>query len=438
MDPNKKSIDTLILLGWVYIAKMKRFLQNIIKNRLAIDSAIVFAGTMGANIGSYLYHLLIGRMLGTVKYGEISSLFSLLYIFSVPILVAQTILIKYVSAIKAKGSPGQSKTLFLKSSKMLWILSICLVPFVLLLSPLINNFLHLTDKNSFLLLYIVIAFTLLAIPATSLTQGYQRFIWFGLFSAAVVMVKLVVSIPLAPWGVTGMLCAAIFSAVFIYILYFYPIRDILKVQALPSKINKKDAISYSLPTLMALLGITSMYSTDIILVRHYFTSVEAGLYAALAILGKIIFFASSAIAQVAFPVLSEQTELKNISFRLIRTAILAVVGISVILVGMYFLFPTLIVQLLFGNEYEGAGLYLGSFGVFLALFSIGNVISVICLAIGKVKIYIIPLVLAGAQILLITLYHDSLWSVLYINILLSAVFALFSYYYLFYWKNEKI
>jgi O-antigen/teichoic acid export membrane protein len=255
-------------------------------------------------------------------------------------------------------------------------------------------------------------------------QGYQRFVWVSVIGVGAITIKILLSVPLTMWGVYGVLLAAALAGVLTYVFYFYPLRFVLTAKAEKSRVSKRDAFRFAMPTLLTLLGITSLYTTDIILVRHFFPAAEAGLYAALAILGKVIFYASSAVALVLFPVLSERTAIGSATKKLTASAVGGVTAISVSITILYFLFPDLIVRLLFGNAYVGAGSFLGSFGIFLALFSIGNIIATACLALGRTGVWFVPMICAILQIVGITFWHGNIGMVISLNISICALFVL--------------
>ena len=417
---------------------MKGFIKKLSSHALARDSAIVFAGSMVGNVGSYVYHLLMGRLLGPAGYGELSSLFSILYIFLTPLVVAQTVLVKFVSGFKAHGSTGQSKSLFVSVTKASVIICLLGLPVVLLISPQITSFLHLSSTTLFVMIYLLFVFSLLSIATASMLQGYQQFIWFSGFAAGAIILKVVLSVPLAHYGISGVLLAAIITSIVTYILYFLPLKFVIKAKSKPTNLTKRDTFKFAVPTLLTLLGITSLFSTDIILVRHFFGAKEAGVYAALAILGKVIYYASSAITLVTFPVLSEQTAKGNVSQKLIVSAVGGVALVSTAITALYFLFPNIIVRLLFGNAYVGAGALLGLFGIFIALFSVGNIISMISLAIGKTEIWVIPIVCAILQIVGIVLVHSSITTVIILNIGIAFILALGSLLYYVSTSHEKV
>jgi O-antigen/teichoic acid export membrane protein len=418
--------------------KLKGLMQKVRSHALARDSAIVFVGSMVANVGSYVYHLLMGRLLGPAVYGEFSSLLSILYIFTVPLLVGQTVLIKFISGFKAHGEEGQAKSLFVGVTKNAFIVSLIGLPVAWVAAPSVTAFLHLPSTTLFMMVYVLFVVSLLTITTTSMLQGYQKFLWFSVLTSGAVIVKVAISMPLVKFGIVGVLGAAIVAALIMYGLYFVPLGFVLRKKALPTKLTVREAFGFAAPTLLSLIGITSIYSTDIILVRHFFLPQEAGLYAALAILGKIIFYASSSVALVLFPVLSERSAKGTETKTLVFSSITAVAAISIAITVGYFLFPNFIVKMLFGNSFVGAGALLGMFGVFIAFFSIGNIVINACLGIGKTGIWIVPIICAIFQIIAISMFHSSVSIVITINILVSIVLAVGSLGYYLVKVYEKI
>lgn len=411
------------------------FHKLIHSDSLARSSAIVFAGTMGANVLAYLYHLVMGRLLGPGGYGELSSLLSLLYIFTVPLLVAQMVIVKFVSGFKAHGEVGQSKSLFIKSTKLFVFSGIIGLPVAFIAAPWVTSFLHLSNPLLVILLYLLLLFSLLTMGATGILTGYQKFVWVSIMGIAAILVKLVLSIPFVAWGVLGVVIASVLSAILLYGLYFIPLRFLFSVRRKPTTLTWRAALGFTGPTLLTQLGITSLYSFDIILVRHFFDAKAAGLYAALAILGKIIFYASSAVPTVLFPLASERTAKGVRTGKLVLTAAAIVALISGVITAAYFLAPRFIIGLLFGNAYTGGEELLGRFAVFLTLFSVGNLVALASLAVGKTKIWVIPVLAAVIQIIGISAFHATIAQVIQIDIGVTAFFALGS---LAFYLYEKI
>ena len=401
--------------------KLKALIKKITTHSLARDSMNMFVGSMTANVASYVYHLLMGRWIGPSGYGELSSLLSIFYIFTVPLNVGALVLIKFVSGFKAHGEIGQTKSLFIRVTKVAIILCAALLPIIIFVSPVITKYLHIESSVMFVIVYLIFVFSLLTVIMSSVLQGYQKFLWVSILGASAVLVKLLLSIPAVQFHVMGVLMAALISVVVMYGVNFLPLRFLFAAKAVPMKLTKREAFMFAVPTLLVTLGMTSIYSTDMILVRHYFSAIDAGIYASLAVLGKIIFYASSVLAIVFYPVLSERTAKGENTDAVVRIGLMSVAAISIGITVLYFLFPNFIIRMLFGVSYVGGSSLLGIFGVFLVLYSIGNMFTTTFLATGKTKIWVIPVICAFLQIVGISMLHQSILMVIYINIGISTL-----------------
>ena len=128
--------------------------------------------------------------------------------------------------------------------------------------------------------------------------------------------------------------------------------------------------------------------------------------------------------------LSERTAKRERGTKLISIALLAVAVVSTAITLCYVVFPQFIIRMFFGSSYIQGAPLLGLFGVFLTLYSVGNMLAMIFMALGRLKIWFIPIVCAFVQIVGITLYHDSVASVIWVNIVscLVLVVSLLGYY----------
>lgn len=404
--------------------RIKNLISKVTSHALARDSAIMFGGSFVSNVASYVYHLLMGRLLGPAGYGELSSLLSIFYIFTIPLNVGQLVLVKFISAFKAKGEVGQAKSLFLKVTKYAVIGCLAALPVMIVISPVVTNYLQIRNPVMFVLVYLIFIFSLLTVIMASVLQGYQKFLWVGILGASAIIIKIIFSVPAVSFNVLGVLVAILLSGIVAYACNFIPLRFLFQADALPMKLTKKEAMLFAVPTLLVTLGMTSMFSTDMILVRHYFAPLEAGIYASLAVMGKIVFYATSVLGSVFYPVLSERHVKGEQTKSIIKIGLGVVAIISSTITLLYFLFPKLIISLLFGASYLGGAPYLGIFGIFLVFYSIGNMFTTTFLATGKTSMWFIPAICAALQIVGIALFHSSLTVVISIDIAISVLLVL--------------
>lgn len=402
--------------------RITSFVRLILSHSVTRNSLIVLTGSMFANFLAYLYHLAVGRILGPEKYGELAALLSLMYLLNVPSQGVQTVLVKYFSGIKARQKTGEAKSLFLLSSK--WLLVSVLIGFIIIF-PFINlltDFLHIASKEYFFWLYLIFAAFILSVVQASIFQGYQLFITSNILANVGAALRLALGAAGAFLGVGATLLSNVLSNIITYCISLFPLRFIFRARTEPINISKRHILGYSIPTLITTLGVIALYSQDVILVKHFFPARDAGIYSSLSVLGKVIFFASSALGFVLFPVVAERKELNKGHKQIVWSGLLAIAGISLTLTAFYFLFPKLVVDLLFGSAYHEAIPYLGYFGLFITFFSLSSLLSSVCLATDKTKVWILAVFASFIQLTLIWLYHHNLITVIWINLAVTAAF----------------
>lgn len=409
---------------------MASFIRRILGHSVAKSTLIVLAGSMVANFFAYLYHLIVGRILGPEKYGELAALFSLIYILNVPTVGLQTILTKYFSRFKALNRTGESKSLFFLASQ--WTIIFEIIGFVGLLLALrpLADFLHIASRESFVWLYFIFATYLLSIIELSSYQAYQLFFLSNVLTNTGAILRLGFGAIGAFFGVGMTLLSNVISNILMYIIGLFPLRFILRSKTLPVTITKRHVLGYSIPTFITALGMVALYSQDVILVKHFFSARDAGIYSSLSVLGKVIFYASSALTFVLFPVVAERNELKSDHKRIVFMGLGVIAVISALLSLFYFMFPQLVVDIFFGRAFYEAIPYVGYFGLFISFFSLSSLLSNVCLASERTNVWILTAAAAAAQFIFIWTSHSSLFTVIGANMTITAaLFLLLLLYY---------
>lgn len=412
----------------------KNHFQKLIKNQLITGSALLFIGSMFANFGNYLYHLLMGRMLGPIDYGVLASLISLTYLLNIPIGALNLVVVKYISELRGKKEFGKIAYIYSWLNKKLVIFGLAGFFLLFIVSPLIASFLHF---DSILPLLLMIISSLIAIYLsvnTATLQGFLRFGWMSILGIIQVILKVGVAVLLVLIGlkVLGAVSSILVGSLVSLALTRLLVKRLLRKKERKEKINTQEVFKYAIPVFFSNLAFTSLYTSDIVLVKHFLLAQEAGFYAALAVLGKIIFFASGPIIMVMFPMISERHangkkfgNLLNLSFTLV---FLISFGIGLI----YFLFPELMVNILYGAEYLPAARYLVFFAIFLGLYSFSFLFTNFFLSIRKTKIVILPVLAALAQVVFISVFHQNLSQIIWVSIgVLFLLFVSLLIYYLY-------
>jgi len=384
------------------------------EDSLIRDSLLLFSATLIVNFGAFLYHFVMGRLLGVANYGVLGTLLTILYIINVPVNVIQTTITKFVVNYKALKEEEKINFLIRRSFRRLFILGIVGVIIVNIISSVIANFLHISRLNVIIISPIILFALLLPIVRGNL-QGLQKFQLLGLNLIFEIIIKLGLGVTLVYIGyrINGAIFAIVLSFLFPILFGLISIRQYIKKKQVESFDNKK-VYKYTYPVLIALTLMTFLFTIDVFLVKHLFDDLTAGLYVAAAIIGKIIFFGTFAISQVMFPKSVERHSLNQSTKKILKKSLLLVAIIAIPITLFYFLFPEFVTIVLFGKNYLGITNLLGLFGVAISLFSFSYLLVLYNLSINRTKLIYFLVFAAILETVLIYLMHDSLFQVLLI------------------------
>ncbi len=394
---------------------------NLFKHPLFSGSAVMIVGSNAVNFLAYIYHLILGRILGPSSYSELATVISILGLLGVVASSFYLVIVKFVSAAKK----NEEKAMLSWLNKKGLILSVSILLTFSVLAPFLSSFLHIDSKILFLIGPLFLVSTLSFINKSFL-QGLLKFERFIATSITETFLKLVLGLLLVYLGLSvfgatlGMLLA--FAAGWIISRFF--LREFLGGKEGNFK-KSRQLFIYSVPIIFQTIALTSLYSTDIILVKHFINAHDAGLYSSLSTLGRIIFFGASPVASVMFPMISKR-HAKGQTYRgiFILSLLLTLIIASGVLF-IYLIFPELAIRMLFGAAYADGAPLLIWFGVFMALFTLSSLLVSFFLSIGKTRVIILPVIAAVAQVLGIWLWHGTIFTVIKVSIL-SVSFLMLS------------
>ena len=406
-------------------------IEKITANPFFRNSAILFGGTMLANAINYLFHLLVGRMVSVEVYGEIESLTSLINIISVPAMTLTFIATRYASHSKATGNENESRVLFRylngKILKYGW-------PFFLVflaLLPQIRDFLKIESLWPIFLVWLMMVISIFSAIPGGILNGWQKFksaSWVGIWGALVKLVSAIVIIRLG-FELSGAIGGFLLGVLASYLAAIFTLRFIFgsEKNTPPKKedlVNFASIKKYALPVLIGSLSINILGNADMLLAKHNLDQITAGNYGALTIVSKIIFFATGVIATVLFSMSAEKDHRKEQTSRTLKMAFLGVFLTAGTATLIYYLFPQLILSLLFGDKYVASAGYLVWFAILVTFYSLANLFIQYLLSIKKTFPIYGMLIVSGIMAGGIFFFGHSIYAILEIAIL-SQILAVF-------------
>ncbi len=392
------------------------------------DNLVLFISSMILNGIGFLYHFYMGRVLGPNSYGALGALLSMSYLMIVPLFTVQTSVTRFVSDFKAKGEYGKIKYLLLHALKTFLIIGISGFLILLWFTPKVGDFLHI-PLVPLIILDIILIFALLLPVMRGIMQGMQLFKSLGKNQVIEGFSKLGLGILLVYLGldVVGAISGVMMSYALAFAFAFTPLFFVFKYKS--EKFDTKKVYVYSLPVLVAMLSLTAFYSLDLIIVKHFFSEIEAGLYAAVSLIGRTVYFATLSITFVMFPKVSELHLNNKESRPILFKSLLFVILIGVPMILFYLVFPAFTISLFFGSNYLLVKNLLPVFATVMFFFSLIYTLALYNLSLDKTKFVYLLLLFNLLEVLLLSLLHDTISQVVYILLILMIVlfFGLFVY-----------
>ena len=337
-----------------YISKLK-------DNELIRGSFFLIALTFIGNIFSYLFQFFMARMLGPSDYVIIAIITSILGIFAIPTMAIQTVISKNTTELKIKKQDGKIQGLMNFALRKMLMLSFIMFTIYCLLSLFLTRELGIDYVYLFIGgLFIFSSFTYPVL--TGIIQGLKKFKDLGINFFINCFVKFIAGVILVSvgLGVYGAIIGFLLGITAAFFILFFDITSIInaKYEKFEVKLFSRD----NAYPLLAMLFIVLMYSLDVIFAKAFFSSDIAGRYSVISLIGKTILFVVSSIGTAMFPISTERYAVGENTMSVFRKAFLVSLTICIVAITIFSIFPQIIINILFGEQYASISpllVYLG-------------------------------------------------------------------------------
>lgn len=418
----------------------QRITQRFAGNHLLTGSALFFISTTIVNGGNYLFNLILGRWLGPALFADVSIIITLFLFLTFITAGFQQTAAKF-SAIYSADQDG-AKLLALRQwlNRRSWAIGVLCLLIVGGGAPFWQNFFHTSSAWIFVIFAIGLPFYFVQGIDRGLLQGQMQF---GLLAAsyqAEMWVRLGVGLLLVliGWAAHGAVLGLTLSIVATWFVADWGLRRLQITQAQPnagigpsllSPAERQAIFAFALPVLIVETSLILINNSDVLIIKRFFDSVDAGHYAALALIGRIVFFGTWSVVITMFPLVAQKHQRQEAHGHLLWTSLGMVFGVSVAIVGATILMPNLIIRILFGAEYLSIAPLLWLYAVATALFSLANVLINYHLALGNRTGTLFALTAGIVQVVSLIVWHATLDQVVLIQVyVMGALFlSLFSW-----------
>jgi O-antigen/teichoic acid export membrane protein len=391
-----------------------------LKSQLLGGSLTLLAGSGLVGITNLVYNVITARLLGPTGFAHATAVYTILMLMSGITLSFQVVCAKYVAK---SPSPEARSTVFANLHQRSWMAGIGIGLLLFLLEHPLTGYLNLPDPVLISLLALGTAFYVPLGVRRGYIQGIHAFGPLAINFMLEGLVRLGGAFLLIELGM-GVKGAVLASVLAVIVSYFF---------ALPSPgVNSLSfrGISISaregLQAIVFFSGQTVINNFDILLVKHFFPPAEAGFYAAVALVGRLVNMCAWSVVNTMFPVSagagSEEREGSPVLF----TSLLMVLLILTVLIFGMWIVPSFLWKTLFGAHFD-PGIYgalaplLILYAITTGIYSLSSVIITYEMSRKIANTSWLQLVFSGALALGIYILHQTLRQVILVQLILMVV-----------------
>jgi O-antigen/teichoic acid export membrane protein len=404
--------------------------QSAIQRRSRGTQGRIVSGSLTLLIGSALVSLLnlfynvgVARLLGPVAFGEAAAVYTLLMLISCITLSFQLVCAKFVARNETSGA---KVAVYLGLRRRAWVFGIGIAALLILASKPISAYLNLHSPTLVILLAVGIAFYIPLGVRRGGMQGiyaFRRLAWNYIIEGVVKLGGAFLLIHFG-LGVDGAIAAVTASEVAAYI-FGHPGREL---EAAPEP-GLPASFGEGIQAIVFFVGQVVINNVDIILVKHFFAAEAAGLYAAAALVGRVVYMSSWSVVSAMFPISAGLRTGKATERDVLFTPLLIVLLITGGFTVALWLFPNLVWRAVFGAAFAQQNLAFYSsllvlYAAATGVYSLSVVIITYEMSRKIANSAWVQLAFAGAVVLGILAFHSTLRQVVVVQLVALAALLL--------------
>ncbi|MGC2109120.1 MAG: hypothetical protein WA655_06350 [Candidatus Korobacteraceae bacterium] len=389
--------------------------------RILNGSIILLVGSVFVSLANFGYNIGVARLLGPADFSHAAAAVTILMLISALTLSFQLVCTKLV----AKAVTVEQKAaVFQHLMKRAWTIGVGLGVFMLLANSALTAYLRLSSTSIIMLLAVGLTiYVPLGVKRGGL-QGTCRFKALAWNMAAEAIVKFAGALVLIAFGfgVLGAV-AAISGSVILAFCLPDSARE-LRTRAVGKVIAP---VGEARQAIVFFVGQVIISNIDILMVKHFFRPDVAGLYAAIALVGRLLYFGAWSVVSAMFPVSAESTT-EQPGKALLALPLMMVTAMSAVFVLVLAAFPRLVFQSLFGAHFHsdvgGLNLLLSMNAAATGVYAIAVVLITYEMSRRIANTGWLQLVVSGLIVLGITWFHSTLLQVIVVQQVLRVVLLL--------------
>ncbi len=394
--------------------------SNRLQSRLLSGSFILLSASVLVGAMNLLYNLVVARMLGPEGFSHATVVYTLLVVSSAVTLSVQVVCAKMVASHESYEEKAAIYSgLHWKAWKLSFVVAGCLI----LARNLVAGYLNLPDSRLIILLAIGTAFYIPLGARRGAIQGTYAFRTFGTNLIIEAFVRLIGAWLLIRLGM-GAAGAVFAAALGVITAYFFAFTGLKRESE--NKLQITAHFREGVQANIFFIGMVIINNFDIVLAKHFFPSEEAGLYAAVALVGRVITICAWSVVNAMFPMSAGEKAKGRKDNSILLTSLLMVLGILSLLFLAIWMTPSAFWDTAFGKGFQLTGY--GSLPGLMILYAVSTGIYALSVVVISYEMSrkiantaLVQLAFGGALILGIYMFHDSLRQMIWVQVVLMTL-----------------
>jgi O-antigen/teichoic acid export membrane protein len=371
-------------------------------------NALLLTANVAIGAANFLLHPVLKRLLGVSAYGTFASLLAVQTILLIPVGILLILVARYASTYAAQQRLDRLNDLVRRLTRVFLLAGIAVALLLAIGSAPLSGFFQLQSSQALLILALSFVVAFASQVNLGAVQGMQRFGWFAVLTAMPAVSRLVFGATLAllGLGVNGAVWGLTLAAACQYAASFQPLRGLLGGTRGASE-PFRSMIAFSTTTTLALACLTLLFNLDTVLAKHYLDGRDAGLYAAVAVLGKTSLFVTGSVVTVMFPRVTALHARGERTSGVALQSLAAVAALAGLAELAFAIVPAPIMRLLFGGDMVAVAGQLAWYGLAMLFLALSQALISYFIAVGSRRYVVAPYVCCPLMVLLIVVHHQS-------------------------------
>lgn len=392
--------------------------------RLVTGGALLAVAMLAANAGNYVLNLFLGRVLTPAEFSDANLMVTLLFTLTAIALCLQMVAARFVARSDESGYPGDSDAL-VRRLRMFALWAGILVGGVFVGGAVLwSDVFRTASPWPFVVLGAGVPFWMVQAVVRGALQARLAFSSLSVSYVIEMLTRvgLGVALVLAGFGVVGATVAL--SVSFVVTCAVVLLLSRRSDGATGVGIDRREVRAYAGLVSILLIGQIIANNSDVLVSKAALAPADAGVYAAVALVGRAVFFLSWSVATVIFPVAVRRQVSGQQSAGVLRNgmAIVAAIGLACAAGAYVWGGPVLVAVL--GPAYAGLSVPLAAYAVSTTLFAIGNLVCTYHLSRSRVAPSWILLAAATLQAVLLLIWHDDMTSLIVVQLVAMSLLLL--------------